>query len=257
MLPCVRLRTKAGAIFAARRLLAVRRPADERSRIAPRFRLALPRRKRDEEDHAMTQTVTGLFDTYLDAEYAVQSLERAGVPHRDISIVANNAAGEHDHLRSGDRAGEAGADAGKGAGVGAAVGGLGGLLAGLGLLAIPGLGPVVAAGWLASTVVGAGVGAVVGGVAGGLVGALTHAGVPEDDAHVYAEGVRRGGSLVTARVDDALAPVARSVLTGGRAVDLQTRRQAYVQEGWSRFDETAPNYTPEQVLVERQRYTRV
>jgi hypothetical protein len=199
----------------------------------------------------MTQTVTGLFDTYAQARDAVEALEASGVPHRDISVVANNADGEHDHLH---RAGEAGEDAGKGAGVGAAVGGLGGLLAGLGLLAIPGLGPVVAAGWLASTVVGAGVGAVVGGAAGGLVGALTHAGVPEEDAHVYAEGVRRGGTLVSARVADAEAPAARAILTDRRSVDLGARRQAYVEQGWTRFDETAPNYTPEQVRLERDRY---
>ena len=204
----------------------------------------------------MTQTVTGLFDRYGDAQRAVQQLEAAGVPHHDISIVASNAHGEHDHLGAA-RANEAGEDAGKGAGLGATVGGIGGLLAGLGLLAIPGLGPVVAAGWLASTVIGAGVGAVVGGAAGGLVGALTHAGVSDEDANAYAEGVRRGGTLVTAKVDDAIAPTARSMLTGGEAVNLTDRRQAYVVEGWTRFDDTAPAYTTDQVLAERQRYTRL
>ena len=202
------------------------------------------------------QTVTGLFDDYTDAQAAVRELETMGVPHGDISIVASNAKGDHDHVGAA-RASEAGEDAGKGAGIGATVGGIGGLLAGLGLLAIPGLGPVVAAGWLASTLVGAGVGAVVGGAAGGLVGALTHAGVSEDDANAYAEGVRRGGTLVTAKVDDSLAPAANSLLTGGRAVNLQTRRQAYVTEGWSRFDDTAPAYTSEQILAERQRYNRL
>ena len=204
----------------------------------------------------MTQTVTGLFDTYADAQRVVQDLEASGIAHRDISIVANNAEGEHNHLND-KRTNEAGPDAGRGAGIGATVGGVGGLLAGLGLLAIPGLGPVVAAGWLASTLVGAGVGAVVGTAAGGLVGALTHAGVPEQDAHVYAEGVRRGGSLVTAKVDDASAPMARNLLTGGRAVDLDSRRRAYGDEGWSRFDDTAPAYTSDQVLAERQRYNRL
>jgi hypothetical protein len=66
-----------------------------------------------------------------------------------------------------------------------AVGGAVGLLAGLGLLAIPGIGPVVAAGWLVSTAAGA----AAGGATGGLIGALTQAGVSEEDAHVYAEGV--------------------------------------------------------------------
>ena len=201
----------------------------------------------------MSQTVTGLFDTYEAAQMAVQNLEAAGVPHRDISIVASNAHGQHDQLGA-HRAGEAGEDAGKGAGVGATVGGVGGLLAGLGLLAIPGLGPVVAAGWLASTVIGAGVGAVVGGATGGLVGALVHSGVDEQDANVYAEGVRRGGAVVTAKVADADAPMTREVLQGRQSVDLASRRQVYVVEGWSRFDDAAPAYTTEQVRAERQRY---
>ena len=76
------------------------------------------------------------------------------------------------------------------------MGGTAGLPAGLGLLAIPGLGPVVAAGWLAATAVGAAAGAATG----GIVGALTEAGVSEEEAHSYAEGVRRGGTLVSARV---------------------------------------------------------
>ena len=78
------------------------------------------------------------------------------------------------------------------------VGGVAGLLAGLGLLAIPGIGPVVAAGWLASTAAVA----VAGGATGGLIGALTQSGIGEQEAHAYAEGVRRGGTLVTVRVPD-------------------------------------------------------
>lgn len=201
----------------------------------------------------MTQTVTGLFDSYQQGEVAVRDLETLGIPHRDISIVANNAHGEHavgEH-----RADKAAEDAGKGAGIGATVGGVGGLLAGIGLLAIPGLGPVVAAGWLASTAVGALAGGAVGAAAGGIVGALTKEGVPEEDAHVYAEGVRRGGTLVTAKVDDAMASTARTILQSPGSVDLATRREAYRGEGWSRFDEAAPAYTADQVLAERRRYT--
>ncbi len=199
----------------------------------------------------MSQTVTGLFDRYDDAKRAVEDLETAGVPHGDISLVASDAHGEHAAM-----ANKAGEDAGKGASIGAAVGGVGGLLAGLGLLAIPGLGPVVAAGWLASTLVGAVGGGVIGGAAGGLVGALTKAGVPEEDAHVYAEGVRRGGTLVSAKVSDELVPTARSILSHDRTVDVATRRQVYEGEGWSKFDETTSPYTPEQVAAERARYQR-
>lgn len=204
----------------------------------------------------MTQTVSGLFDSYDDARQAIHDLEAAGVPHHDISIVSNNAKGEH-QIEKAHQADEAGRDAGRGAEIGGAVGGVGGLLAGLGLLAIPGLGPVVAAGWLASTAVGAVAGGAIGAATGGLVGALTHAGVSESDAHVYAEGVRRGGTLVTARVADDKAEAARAVLAHpDRAVDLGVRGDAYRQAGWSRFDEAAPAYTPTEIDEERARYGR-
>ncbi len=198
----------------------------------------------------MTQTLTGLFDNYEDARRAVQDLEAAGIPHRDISLVANNARGDH-VVDGAPHDGATGDDAGKGAGIGAALGGVGGLLAGLGILAIPGLGPVVAAGWLASTAAGAIGGAVIGGAAGGLVGALTHAGVPEGDAHVYAEGVRRGGTLVTAKASDDLAPTARAILTDQSTVDIARRRDLYRVQGWSRFDPNAPAYTADQIEAER------
>jgi len=185
----------------------------------------------------MTQTVTRLFDNYGDAERAVAELRQLGIAEGDVSLVANNERGEHSHrVRDGkpDTAGEEAAeDAGKGAGIGAIAGGAGGLLAGLGMLAIPGLGPVVAAGWLASTAVGALGGAAIGGAAGGLVGALTHAGVREEDAHVYAEGVRRGGTLVSARVPDeqvASAEAALDRVNGARAGALGRQ---YREEGWT------------------------
>src|SRR5579863_1828871 len=204
----------------------------------------------------MSRTLTGLFDSFADAERAVRDLEQAGVPHGDISIVGNDAdradLPTYDHTAgTGPTTGRVAADAETGAGLGATVGGVGGLLAGLGMLVIPGLGPVVAAGWLAATITGALGGAVVGGAAGGLVGALTHAGVPEADAHVYAEGVRRGGSLVTAKVDDALIPEATGILNNDRSVDVDARRGDYQNEGWNRFDESAPTYTADTSGTER------
>jgi hypothetical protein len=198
----------------------------------------------------MTQTVTALYDTYDAAASAVNALEAAGIPHSDISIVSNNV----DNRYNKDRPTNTAEDAGRGAGIGAAVGGVGGLLTGLGLLAIPGVGPVVAAGWLVATAAGAATGAVVGGAAGGLVGSLSGAGVPERDAHFYAEGVRRGGTLVTARVDDARVSTAREILQQYQAVDPTIRGAAYREAGWTSFDETAPAYTPDQVAAERARY---
>lgn len=195
----------------------------------------------------MTKTVSALFDTYSEASSAVSALETAGIPHSDISIVANNSDNWHSESN-------AGTGAGAGAGAGAAVGGVGGLLTGLGIMAIPGVGPVVAAGWLVATAVGAVAGAAVGGAAGGLVGSLTSAGVPEHDANVYAEGVRRGGTLVTAKVDDARETEARSVLLRQKAVDLNTRGRIYRESGWSSFDAKSPAYTADQVAKERALY---
>ena len=132
---------------------------------------------------------------------------------RRFSIVANNIVPVDRDDRTSNTAG----DAGKGAGVGAALGGGAGLLTGLGLMAIPGVGPVVAAGWLIATAVGAAAGAVAGGAVGGMIGALTASGVSEDDANVYAEGVRRGGTLVTAHVDDQRVSQAREILQRSRS----------------------------------------
>ena len=196
------------------------------------------------------RTVTGLFDDYSDASAAVSALEARGVPSSDISIVSNNVDARHDTDSN------AAEGAGTGAGIGAAVGGVGGLLTGLGVMAIPGVGPVVAAGWLAATAAGAVAGAVAGGAAGGLIGALTDSGVPEEHAHVYAEGVRRGGTLVTAKVDESLYAEAEAILRQSNLVDPVERRRAYTEQGWSRFDETLNPYGPAEIEQERLRYRR-
>ena len=205
----------------------------------------------------MTQAVTRLFDSHEQAQAAVQRLEAAGVPQNDISLIANNAEGRH--LTGGRRDDVADNDAAEGAGKGAKTGGLiggaGGLAAGLGMLAIPGLGPVVAAGWLAATAVGAAVGAAAGAAAGGLLGALKDAGHSDEEAHVYAEGVRRGGTLVSVRCDnpDHLAS-AEQVLNGEGFVDPTARAAAYRQDGWQAFDPNAEPYSADQVVQERRRY---
>ena len=83
------------------------------------------------------------------------------------------------------------------------------------MLAIPGIGPVVAAGWLASTAAMA----VAGGATGGLIGALTQSGLGEDEAHAHAEGVRQGGTLVTARVDDNRSAAAEAIMDRYNPID--------------------------------------
>ena len=123
--------------------------------------------------------------------YSSDQKEQGAYPDRDLD-------GKDDRAEA----------AGAGAGVGAAVGGTAGLLAGLGLMAIPGVGPVVAAGWLVSTLAGA----AAGGVAGSVLGALTQAGVSKEDADIYAEGLRRDGAVVSARVPDADASRLQAIM---------------------------------------------
>jgi hypothetical protein len=136
------------------------------------------------------QIVSGLFDSHDQAVWAVDALEAAGIARDDISVIGP----------AGDDAGSAAASAGAGAAVGAGAG----LLAGLGAFAIPGIGPVVGAGWLASTVIGA----AAGGAAGGLFGAF--ADVAAGEREVYPEGV----TLVTARVNETQAEEAQAILAG-------------------------------------------
>src|SRR5689334_15937590 len=203
-------------------------------------------------------TISRLYDSYDAAAGAVSELERAGIPQSDISIIANNAEGWYERDRATSRTtGKVDRDldgvddraegAAAGAGIGATLGGVAGLLAGLGLLAIPGIGPVVAAGWLASTAVVA----AAGGAVGGLVGALTQSGVSEEDAHVYAEGVRRGGTLVTARVPDTDRQRYEAILDRS-AVDIRERGRLYEEGGWNRFDPDAPPYTADEMRRDRE-----
>lgn len=200
-----------------------------------------------------SRTITGLFDTYDDAKSAVNDIEAAGIPHRDISIVANNI--DNRYTVAGEaRPSKAVKGAEAGATYGGVVGGGAGLLAGLGMLAIPGVGPVIAAGWLVATVAGAAAGAAAGGAAGGIIGSLTNAGVSKEHAHVYAEGVRRGGTLVTAHVEEDRTKAVEAIMTKYRSVDPETRGTAYREGGWKAFDEKAPPYSASELERERRRY---
>ncbi len=153
------------------------------------------------------------YDTYDHAVRVVHALEAAGIPHDDISLMS----GDKDRTIGTNIAGDTAADTatatgtGTGATIGTVLGGGAGLLAGLGSLAIPGVGPVVAAGWLIATLTGAGVGAA----AGGLLGSLTGAGVDESDAKGYAEHVGRGGTLVTVRASEEDAAQVEHILEHG------------------------------------------
>ena len=206
----------------------------------------------------MSRTISRLFTTHTEALAAVSELERASVSHNDISLVASNADNWHDghrhHTADLDDDNETAEGAAEGATTGGLIGAGGGLLAGLGMLAIPGLGPVVAAGWLVSTVVGAVAGAAAGAATGGLLGALKDAGHSDEDAHVFAEGVRRGGTLVSVKAKDEDAARIDTILNQHQGVDAVARGSDYRADGWSRFDAGAAPYTADEVVRERQRY---
>jgi len=209
----------------------------------------------------MTVTISRLYDDYSTAQHIVGDLEAAGLSSDDISIVASNAdnwykggaketrttMARKDKDRDGKDDRVEGAETG--AGIGAVVGGAAGLLAGLGILAIPGVGPVVAAGWLASTALGA----LAGGATGGVVGALTQAGISKEEAPVYAEGLRRGGTMVTARVPDGERSRYEAILNRA-AVDIQERGAAYRKSGWTGFDDKAKPYSADDIRKERTIY---
>jgi hypothetical protein len=205
----------------------------------------------------MTATISRLYNSHAEARRAVSDLEAAGVDHGDISIIASNADNAYDEKtktfpdRDLDGRDDRAEAAGGGAAIGATAGGAVGLLAGLGLMAIPGIGPVVAAGWLASTLAGA----AAGGATGGIVGALTQAGVKDDEAEVYAESLRRGGALVSARVEDGNAARLQEIMDRS-SVAVSDRAAAYRQAGWKKYDPAAQPMTREEILQERSRYSR-
>jgi hypothetical protein len=183
----------------------------------------------------MSQVVTRLFDTSADAESAVRELEAVGVRHQDIAFVCNDEFSRRQatQVDEGDVPGHASRVAAE---VGGEVGGVAGLLAGIGALAIPGIGPVMAAGWVVSAIAGALIGVTVGSAAGGLVGALTHHGVHEADAHVFAEGVCRGGTLVSVKVPHDLVSGVEAIFDRFAGVDAATRGAEYRASGWTRFE---------------------
>ncbi|MBE7551399.1 MAG: hypothetical protein HS126_10040 [Anaerolineales bacterium] len=189
------------------------------------------------------RTIVGLFRNASDADLAVDALHNAGFTNADLSVLARDEV--ISDYGTGYHSTED-VDAAEGAGVGAAggavVGGITGLLMGLGALAIPGIGPAIAAGTLAtalgSAAAGTAVGAVAGAVTGGVVAALVDMGVPEEDAHFYAEGVKRGGVLVTVQTTDSQASTVESIMNRFNAVEVDRHRETWRSSGWSRFDDT-------------------
>lgn len=139
----------------------------------------------------MKTSVMGIVETRERAETILGALQQIGIAAQDISVLFPDKAGTHDFAHEHNTKAPEGAVAG--AGTGGVVGGAIGLLAGVGALAIPGLGPFIAAGPLMAALSGAAAGATVGGVVGALIGL----GIPEIEAKHY-EGKVRGGNILIA-----------------------------------------------------------
>ncbi len=138
-----------------------------------------------------------IFPTRAAAETAVDRLTSAGFSNQDVSVLMSDKQGSQDFAAEKNTKAPEGATTG--VGVGGTVGGTLGLLAGIGALAIPGVGPLIAAGPIMATLAGVG----VGGALGGLVGALVGMGIPEYEAKRYEGRVNDGGVLLSVHCDSS------------------------------------------------------
>jgi hypothetical protein len=199
------------------------------------------------------KTVVGVYDDLEEARDVVDDLVEAGTPRDDISLVTRDVTGEYgEYLDEYDAVDESeiAEGAAEAAVGGAVVGGLTGVLVGLGALAVPGLGPVIAAGPIAAGLTGAGVGAVTG----GLLGALVEWGIPEEEAEYYAESVRRGSTLVAVRVADTEMDDVVTIMNDYDAVDVERRAQYWrEEEDWQGYDADAEPFDAADIQTFRER----
>lgn len=193
----------------------------------------------------MSTTIVGLFDDRDSAHGAVQDLMAAGYTKEKISLVATDPSGEYQKYGLDSEGNLAGDGAATGLVSGTVVGGLIGLLIGAGaIFAAP---AVLVAGPFAGLIAGAAAGAATGGVLGGLIGL----GIPKEHAELYAEGIRRGGTLVTVNVGDEETQRVRDLLDRDGAVDIEQRGGYYRSQGFDAYDSNQPAYTMEQHASER------
>ncbi len=169
----------------------------------------------------MNKAVIGIVQTMPQAETIVSQLKAAGFVMNDVSVLFPNKKGTKDFAHEHSTKAPEGAVAG--ASTGGVLGGTLGLLAGIGALAIPGLGPFIAAGPILAALSGAAAGAAVGGVTGALIGL----GIPEYEAKIY-EGKIRGGNLLVAvhTEDGEMAKRAERILKDNGAESVAAAKEA-------------------------------
>ncbi len=174
----------------------------------------------------MSKAVIGIVRTMSQAETIVTELKETGFFMSDISVLFPNKSGTKDFAHEHNTKAPEAAVAGVGAG--GVLGGTLGLLAGIGALAIPGLGPFIAAGPILAALSGAAAGAAVGGVAGALVGF----GIPEYEAKVYEGKIKSGNLLIAVHTDDSeMRKVADKVLRQNGAESVSTVAESATPKG--------------------------
>jgi hypothetical protein len=165
--------------------------------------------------------VFGIYPSYSDLEVGVDALKAAGFRNTDISALFPQNAGTKDFAHEKGTKAPEGATAG--AGTGAVLGGALGWLAGIGALAIPGLGPFIAAGPIMAALAGVGVGGAVGGFTGALIGM----GIPEYEAKRYEGRIKNGGTLLSVHSDSSeWTKKAKEILERTGAQDISSTGEA-------------------------------
>lgn len=163
----------------------------------------------------------GIYQTRTDAENAVDQLLASGFRSEDISVLLQDNVGTKDFAHEKHTKAPEGVTAG--AVAGGAIGGTLGLLAGIGALAIPGVGPLIAAGPIMATLAGLG----SGGVVGGLIGALAGMGIPEFEAKRYEGRIKEGGLLLSVHCDNSdWVSKAKDLLKRTGAEDISSTAEA-------------------------------
>ena len=173
----------------------------------------------------MSKSVFGIATTQGQAERIVQQLQTERFATSEISVLMPDTAGTRDlgHIK----ATKAPEGATTGAATGGVTGGVLGLLAGVGALAIPGLGPFIAAGPIMAALSGAAVGGTTGGVLGGLIGF----GIPEIEAKRYDEKLKKGNYLIAVHADEhGDVDRAKHIFNTAGAEDISTAREASVSK---------------------------
>ncbi len=168
---------------------------------------------------------TASFYTYHHANAAVMALREAGVSESNLSFISNDA----EKVYEMEQVSATLEDAGKGTTMGGALGAAGGLMAGLGIIAIPGIGPLIAAGWLTTALAGMVTGSVIGATAGSLMSLWEGETVTREDADRYADHIRQGGTLVSVRGDDIPAERIQAILTNHQNEELAKGLGTYRQ----------------------------